>query len=418
MKTFRIVLFVVLGFFFLLFLLKDRIVVHLFYSSQNSDANVKKVPLPALNPQLENALTAYLQTHFRTPEEYVIDKFRNHDVVFLGEMHRARHDPELVQRLIPLLYRHGIYNLGMEFACHRDQPLIDSLLNAPEYDPKAVNRVLFNFLVTWSYREYADIFKAAWQLNRSLPDSARRFRIVGLNSFTDWSYVNKPEDLKNPAIHAKVFPEGNGDEVMARTVLREIVAQNEKALIYCGLHHAFTRYHQPIINERTKRFSTFLKNRMGNIVYRAIGDRAFTISLHQPWISAQGWSAPEVYAADGVIDALMHRLGAKFYPVGFDTRGTPFGKLTGKTSLYHYGYENFTLADFCDGYIFIKPLSQYQSVHHIHGFINAANVELARRRLSNLQRKNSFVWHVISPATVDTLFYGGPVVEWICQRFY
>ena len=39
MKTFRIVLFVVLGLFLLLFLLKDRIVVHLFYSSQNSDAN-------------------------------------------------------------------------------------------------------------------------------------------------------------------------------------------------------------------------------------------------------------------------------------------------------------------------------------------------------------------------------------------
>ncbi len=403
---------------FLLIILRNQIVVALYYAQRKPPDVVEKIPLPDLDPQLQQELTAYLRQHLLKPQDYIINKLQDHDIVFLGEMHRARHDPELVQRLIPMLYRNGVYNLGMEFACHKDQPLIDSLLNAPTYDPSVTNRILFNALVTWSYQEYADIFKAAWRLNRTLPDSAPKFRIVGLHPFVDWSYAKSRDDLKNPQIMAKVFPEGrNGDLVMAQNVLREFVAKNQKALIYCGLHHAFTRYYQPIYNERKKQFDSFIKNRMGNIVYRAIGERAFTVSLHQPWISAQGWSAPMVYPADGVIDALMNKLGPDYYPVGFDTRDTPFGKLTGKTSLYHYGYENFTLADFCDGYIFQKPLSQYQSVRHIHGFISKENVELARERLPNLALKNSIWWKILSPAAIDTMMYSEADIENRLIRF-
>ncbi len=401
-----------------LYFSRNQIIVHIFYAYEQPNDKVEKLPLPELNPELEKELTTYLQNHFQTPEEYVIRKFQDHDIVFLGEMHRTRHDPELVQRLIPMLYQNGIYNLGMEFACYRDQPLIDSLLNAPVYDPEAINRVLFNFLVTWGFQEYADIFKAAWKLNRSLPDSARKFRVVGLNAFTDWSYVNTPEDIHKPEIYAKVFPDGSGDEMMGKVVLSEFVAKNQKALIYSGLHHAFTRYHQPIYNEWKKKVDEFIDNRMGNIVYRAISDRAFTICLHHPWVSAKGWSAPNVYPVDGLIDALMHKLGPDYYPVGFDTRSTPFGDLPAKTSFYRHGYEPFTLSDLCDGYIFIKPLSQFQNVRHIHGFINVGNVELARRRLSNVQRKNSFLWKLLSPAAVDTMFYSAVNTEWLCRKFY
>ncbi len=417
MKKLKIILFVSLVLLLAVYFLRNQIIVRIYYAYRHPDDKAEKLPLPELSPALENELASYLKNHFQTPEEYVVSKFADHDIVFLGEMHRVRHDVVLVQRLIPILYRNGIFNLGIEFACYRDQPLIDSLINSVEYDPSLAKKVLFNQLVTWCYREYADLFKAAWQLNRSLPDSARKFRIVGLNAYTDWSFINTEADLHNPEIHARAFPDGNGDKMMGKVVLKEFVAKDEKALIYCGLHHAFTRYYQPIFNEYKKKFDTFIKNRMGNIVYRSIGDRAFTICLHQPWSSAQGWSAPLVYPADGIIDALMKKLGPDYYPVGFDTRGTPFGKLPGKTSLYHYGYENFTLGDLCDGYIFVKPLSQYQSVHHIHGFINKENVELARKRLPNLALKNSIWWKILSPAAIDTMMYGDANIEKRLMRF-
>jgi hypothetical protein len=117
---------------------------------------------------------------------------------------------------------------------------------------------------------------------------------------------------------------------------------------------------------------------MGNCLYRAIGKRAITICLHDGWSPFSGYDGRLVYAADGVIDALMRSLPPELRRVGFDTHGTPFGELTGKTAVYSQGYEHFTLADFCDGYIIQKPLSEYATVTVIPNFINAANLERAR----------------------------------------
>ncbi len=397
---------------------RNQIILRLYYSRLKPPENVQKIPLPILDPALEKELSSYLKNHLQTPEEYVISKFADHDIVFLGERHRLLHDVLLVQRLIPLLYKNHIYNLGMEFANYRDQPLIDSLLQAPTYDESLVNRILFNHECDWGYREYADIFKVAWKLNRSLPDSAPRFRIVGLNNFEDWSYVKTKEDLSNPQIMAKVFPEGrNGDVAMGKNALEEFVAHKKKALIYCGLHHAFTRFFQPVSTPE-RHFIRFKKDRLGNIVYQAIGDRAMTICLHHPWDGNYEVKWPLVYPVDGVIDALMHKLGPDFYPVGFDTHGTPFGQLSLETSIYHYGYDHLTLSQFCDGYIFTKPISQYKNVHHIKGFINNNNVEKARLSLSNLELKNNFLWKILNPSTIDSMMFSDALIKSWVVYFY
>ncbi|MCX6832185.1 MAG: ChaN family lipoprotein, partial [candidate division Zixibacteria bacterium] len=127
-----------------------------------------KLPLPVLSDSLRAELSGYLQVHRQTPEEYVISKFRDHDVIILGEQHRVLHDPMLVQTLIPMLYKQGIYTLGFEFARRIDQPLIDSLLDGKTYDQPLTNEILLRQFVHWGYQEYADIFKAAWQVNQRL----------------------------------------------------------------------------------------------------------------------------------------------------------------------------------------------------------------------------------------------------------
>ena len=73
----------------------------------------------------------YVLQNYMTPESYVIEKFKDHDAVILGENHRIKHDPLLVQRLIPLLYENGIYTVAIEFALYEDQPLICLLYTSP-----------------------------------------------------------------------------------------------------------------------------------------------------------------------------------------------------------------------------------------------------------------------------------------------
>jgi hypothetical protein len=105
---------------------------------------------------------------------------------------------------------------------------------------------------------------------------------------------------------------------------------------------------------------------MGNFVYNEIGKKAITIYLHAPWPSAQGYDKPSVYPVDGIIDAVMKKITPKYRPVGFDTKGTPFGKSPGETSIYKHGYKKFTLDMFCDGYIYHIPLSEYEGVTPPH----------------------------------------------------
>jgi len=348
-------------------------------SSQNS---------PVVNEKLKTELKSYIVKNYLTPENYILSKFKDHDIVFVGETHYIKHDPELIQKLIPLLYQKGVYTLGTEFGRREDQPLIDSLLSSPAYDESIARLITFNQFVLWGYKEYVDIYKAAWLLNHTLPAGKRKFRILGLNDSPDWSFVKKSEDRDNSDIMRKVW-KGGGENLWAQTILDNVVAKGEKALIYSGMHHAFSEYKQPICEG--EKFIRFEDQRMGNFVFQKIGKRAITIFLHGPWYNALGYDQPFVYPVDGVIDQVMGGVESRYQRVGFDTRGTPFGKLPGETSIYKHGYSNFTLEMFCDGYIYQKPFSKYEGVTPIKGFINESNLEKARLNTPNLRFRKASV---------------------------
>jgi len=44
----------------------------------------KKLPLPTIDQSMRSKLEAYIIEHYKTPEEYIIDKFMDHDIIFLG----------------------------------------------------------------------------------------------------------------------------------------------------------------------------------------------------------------------------------------------------------------------------------------------------------------------------------------------
>ena len=341
---------------------------------------------PGVNEKLKTELKEYIIKNYLTPEDYILSKFKDHDIVFVGETHYIKHDPELIQNLIPLLYQKGIFTLGTEFGRREDQPLIDSLLNSPAYDESLARLITFNQFVLWGYREYVDIYKAAWQLNHTLPAGKRKFRILGLNDSPDWSFVKKPEDRDNGMIMQKVW-KGGGENLWAQTILDSVVAKGEKALIYSGMHHAFSEYEQPVCDR--EKFIRFEDQRMGNFVFRKIGKRSITIFLHGPWYNAAGYDQPLVFPVDGVIDQVMGEMESKYQRVGFDTRGTPFGKLPGETSIYKHGYSNFALEMFCDGYVYQGPFSKYEGVTPIKGFINESNLKKASMNTPDLRLREA-----------------------------
>jgi len=322
-------------------------------------------------------LALYLKSHRKSPEDYVISKFSDHQIVFIGEYHRIKHDVELIHKLIPRLYKAHVYNLGIEFGCYEHQDKVDRLVTAETYDENLARWLIVQQAAAWGYQEYEDIYRAAWKLNRSLPTRARKFRVVNLNYRPNWPA--RREEM-TPTDWQKVWWQGDPDLHMADVVMKEFVNKGEKALIYSGNHHAFTRYHQPIYDFENKKFIRFNTTRMGNLVYNKIGDRAFNIYLHAPWGSNINLDV-DTRPMHGVIDAVMQELGNK--PVGFDVKDSPFGAITDNQSYYSLGHARFTLDKYCDGYIFQGRLEDYEGVTVDPLSITEANLQEAIAYLPN-----------------------------------
>lgn len=333
---------------------------------------------PPVDATLLATLSTWLTSHDETPERYVIGLFRTHDVVFLGEQHRVKHDSLLVQDLLDPLYQVGVRVLALEFGRREDQPLIDWLVTRKDWDEALAREVMFRQFVSWGYREYIDLYKAAWALNQRLPKTAPRLRVIGIGDSPDWSIVKTQEDREDPEIKRRVW-QGGGEHLWAAAIL-EPVRSGQKVLVYCGIHHAFTEYRQPIVVDgKFIRFDRDL--RAGNHVFNAIGKRAVTVFLHAPWSGYAGYDSASRHPADAIIDRLMLTIGP--HPVGFDLNPGPFGQLRVRDAVYRHGYDDFRLGQFCDGGVYRKPISTFAGVTPVADWINDDNLDRARLQSPN-----------------------------------
>lgn len=324
-------------------------------------------------------LASFFLSHSQPPEDYVLSKFKDHDVVILGEFHKIKHDLNLIHRLIPMAYATGVNVLATEFARAEDQPLIDSLLTGKVYDEKLARRIAFEQFVSWGFREYVDVFRVAWELNQSLPDGAARFRIIGINCSPDYSIYQNPGDQQVDSLR---FRARQGcEESKWALIVRRVLENHPKMLVHCGVHHAFTRFLQPIISSDGT-FIRFEDDRFGRHLYNWLGDRLYMIVLHYPWQEGTYGGAYR-RPASGLIDSAAALLAAEFQPFGVDVVGTPLECITDSTTVYAKGHRPFRLGDFCDGYVMQKRFADYETVGVIVDFVNSENLHQAQQQHPN-----------------------------------
>lgn len=294
----------------------------------------------------------FIHNNTQSPSTYVVSKFNTHDLVLLGEDHAIKEHVDFVKGLIPQLYNAGVTNLCMEFGSHEMQHKLDSLLNAPAYDEQVARDMMFFYNVGWAYQEYTDIYKEVWKLNRSLPAGATKFRIVNLSYQYNWSEFGLP---RTPENMSKVFFKGTPDDFRTQIIEKEIIAKNEKALVYMGLVHVFTTYQMPLLKMNNDDFCDYDAGAVGNRLYRKYPTKVFNIMFHHP---LQAKNMPHSYwrsPANGAIELIMDK--NKNTPTGFDLANTPLGNLP-DNSYFSMCYADFRMKDFFNGYIFIKPFKQ------------------------------------------------------------
>ncbi len=336
------------------------------------------VRLPAQNQGALAPLVAWASSAWRSPADAVVRSFDAHDVVFLGEYNWIREHAALVKDLLPALHDAGVRSLGIEFALSANQPDIDALLAAPTWNEAEARRITFAWNVLWGFQEYLDVYHAAWNLNRSLPAGAQPFRIVGLGVRQNWELIQTERDAENAEVLHKVLAEGIPDEHMAGVIQHEFLDRGEKALVYCSLQHAFTRYRSTEYEKTMKEKGFTETRRAGTILSDRVGSRVATLALHAPWPDSSSQTGL-TWPVDGVIDSLLLALPAQRRAGGWDTAGTPIGSLAIDSSMYAAGHAKLTLADLCDGYIATGPITTLHASTAIPDFVPADASDYAAR---------------------------------------
>jgi hypothetical protein len=336
------------------------------------------IPAPASQETLD-PLAATLERRGKTPEDYVIGLFEDHDIVMLGEFPKIKQQVQLASRLVPRLYQAGVRNMGFEYMLYENQARLDRLITAAEFDQAEAERLFFDFVVLWGFEDYLEVVRAAWRVNKDRSPGSTPFRLVGLNVRRNWEHIQSQEDVEDPEVIKKVLAEGIPDLFMADVIQKEFVDRGQKALVYVNLQNAFTRYRNKAYEQNAEEKGLEEVRRAGNIVYDRIGERVVTVALHAPWPDRETLSQVN-YPVGGVIDRLMFGLPRESRSVGFDVRATAFAGLEVTSEIYRTGYDSLTFGDMVDGYLLLGPLGDYELVTPIPNFVNEQNLAEAVRR--------------------------------------
>ncbi len=292
-----------------------------------------------------------LKANGKSPVEYVVGKFDKHDLVLLGETHKIHENCRFVADLIRPLYKAGIRQLASEFYRTRNTALVEKLVTADEFDDQAVTGLLHDHpWPTWGYREYGDILKSIWRLNRDLPKDAEKFRVICLES--DWDQHDLWFGKRGPKAHFESTLQR--EKHMTGLLEREALALGRKTLVHIGFAHTVTCH----------------GIRLGTVLFERYGARMFQVGLHQDYASQEGRSP-----LSGFFETVVAESGRK--SVGFDVLGSPFASLADEKAMYWRMKPSAGFGSFVQGYVFLAPLDRLHSVTWIDGFINDSNFKKA-----------------------------------------
>ena len=355
---------------------------------------------PPVAPEMVSAGISLVQERGTDPATFVLDALEDHRVVFLGEFPQIAAHPLFLAELIPQLPEHGIRAVGVDFALARDQQLIDRLTTQPEYDEDLARRVLRRRLPIWGYQEYAEVFRAAWEVNQSLPE-ADRIRLLGLNVMDDRrpSQLPPAERPTGEELGRALFPNGLPDRGMARTALEALETIDGPLLLYAGARHAFTRFRDLEYENRMAELGFPDAGRAGNILQAELGEEIITVYLHGPWPDEQSRNGL-TFAAGGLIDAVVEEI-SDAPSAGASEEAAPSAggaeeaadeaprfaiPVAGSPLATHYiehgDYaklrDGFNFGDLTDAYVVLAPTGKLSAATPMEGFITEENIDTAR----------------------------------------
>lgn len=312
-----------------------------------------------------NNYVAHIDPVQSDPFRFVADKFDDHSIVFIGENHKRKQDLGFFNQLIPYLYQTKKINvIGWEFGAQEYQKDADSVVTAKEFDRKKAISIMRRSIYYWSYEEYLEVFKTIWNVNLGIPRTEDKIRFLQLNE----PHVPKIFYSKDINVRSQVK---NIDNVLAGIVEREVIQKNKRILIYCGLHHSFTKFKLP------KAFFIKDDSRAGQTLYAKYPNKIFQIDLVGPfrerWFAykeSRHQNAKMVYPFEAVFNQIFDTIKR---PFALNSENPAFANLKDYNSCYALDkWRGVKLKDFCDGCIMLQSFDKIEPVHLITDWVTTS----------------------------------------------
>jgi hypothetical protein len=356
----------------------------------------------ALSATDRSQLADWLKQKGKDPVDYAVETAAAHQVTIFGELHNVLENLLLLNRLIPELYnRAGVTCIAMEPIPAEDNALLARLVTAQTFDEDLAMRIARGAdWECWGGKEYWDVLRTVWQLNRSLPTGSRKMRVIGidfrwdaaslkLSGIGDYPQHSPPwhEKLRLFRAAPDIAAILTRDAILARNVEKEILEKGERGIVWIGAAHAPTHFRADTMRLTSKRDMRLggkaVMTRMGYMLHQKYGDSVYHVRLH---------------FSGGAIAHVIERATAAAgrMAVGFDLADSPFGRLRTEREDDYRTRPGMCFSDLADGYIILKPCKSLGRCNWQPGYIselmlgrNKSYYEyLARQSLKNADVAN------------------------------
>lgn len=307
----------------------------------------------------------------------LVDLFARARIVIVGEPAPSSQLGRILQRLVPHLHAVGVRHVGIWWALRDDQPALDRLVTAPDFDEGGACWVVQRQTIRTGddFAEYVDLLRATWAFNRNRPSGTPPVRLMGLDAELDLDAVTDTADLTHPGAWPHLRPRGSLARRAAEHLHEHVVATGASALVVTPTAHALTAWRRsthPGVDRYDVELHEDRVMGLGNHLFAAMGDAVATVLVHGPvpgpaggpaWLEpVDGTLGPAIEASAITVPALV--------PIGPQLAG-----LTLATP-----WEGITLDQVAGAWLVPDLPSRMRPPTPIRGLVHDGNIDQLRRR--------------------------------------
>ena len=225
------------------------------------------------------------------PIPAILDAFRQHDIVALGDAHGNEQAQAFLKSLIrDPRFAATVNDIVIEFGNARYQSLVDRFVNGADVSPDSLGQVWRNTTIANEIPVDEEFFRVVRSVNATLP-RARRLRILLGDPPIDWAEVRTRAD------HYKWL--AMRDSYPAALIQMEVLAKRRRALLVYGQLHFQRLNVMSNLDMQDWRMQTIV-----SLLERATPTRVFTVwnvddELAATQSDVASWRAPSLAIVRG-----------------------------------------------------------------------------------------------------------------------